>query len=364
MSNLQRPRRVSTTHVEDLHGEICIYEWTTKTVHALSPTAARVWQLCDGGTTVSQMVDSMRSEFGDVSAPTIVWLALQELGAAGLLDGAPPPDRAVVSRRAILRTAGLTAALPIVTSIVAPTPLAAQSLGPRTFEFTGAAQSFTVPTSVTSIHVDVIGASGAGLFPVNAPGLRGRVEATLAVTPGEILTILVAGLGSLAGSGGFVGGGSSGQNGVYGGGGASEIRRGSTQLVVAGGGGGGGLNGGNGGHGGGLTGTAGTGTCGGGGGGGSQSVGGAGGAAGAGGQAGTAGTLGLGGHGADATGVASGGGGGGGGYYGGGGGGSCGTAAGGGAGGGGSSYSAIGVASAVVHTQGFGTGNGRITITW
>jgi hypothetical protein len=51
------PKRLSTTHVETLHGELCVYEWTTKTVHALNPAAAGVWEMCDGETSVDEMAD-------------------------------------------------------------------------------------------------------------------------------------------------------------------------------------------------------------------------------------------------------------------------------------------------------------------
>src|SRR5262245_65700540 len=53
------PKRRISTHVETLHGELCIYEWRTKTVHALNPAAARVSELCDGVTTVDPRIVPM-----------------------------------------------------------------------------------------------------------------------------------------------------------------------------------------------------------------------------------------------------------------------------------------------------------------
>ena len=114
-----------------------------------------------------------------------------------------------------------------------------------TFVYTGTAQTYTVPPCVFYISVDVRGAQGAGTtgqatFP---GGLGGRVQATLAVTPGEVLEIQIGGQpsGSAAGyNGGGLGGPAAG-----GGGGASDIRQGGTGLsnrtVVAAGGGGAGL---------------------------------------------------------------------------------------------------------------------------
>jgi hypothetical protein len=355
------PKRRDTTHVEHLHGELCIYEWTTKTVHALNPAAARVWEMCDGRTTVDDMTAAVRRDQNVPDASSIVAHALAQFDRAGLLEpGTLAGVGPLVSRRALLRRIGVAAAIPVVTSIVAPTPLAAQSGNTRQFTYTGGPQSFMVPAGITSLQVDVVGGSGAGISaPPPAPG--GRVQATLSVTPGETLTIMVGGNGEMNATSAFNGGGA-GRNGGWGGGGASDIRRVSTRLIVAGGGGGGGpAGGGIGGAGGGLVGGAGTGACGGGGGG-TQTAGGAGGAGGPGGTAGSPGTSGTGGQGASAAaGSFTGGSGGGGGYFGGGGGGACvGTAA--AAGGGGSSFTDPS-ATSVVHTQGFG-GSPHITLSW
>jgi hypothetical protein len=349
------PKRRHTTHVERLHGELCIYEWTTKTVHALNPSAARIWEMCDGGTSIDAMIAALRADADPSAADAIVQHALREFARAGLLDSdAAGSLPAALSRRALLRRIGTAAAIPIVTSIAVPAPLAAQSgANTETFNFTGTPQGFTVPPGVTLLQIDAMGASGAGLFPANPSGNGGRVQATLPVTPGEVLTVMVGGGGFLTGAGGFNGGGASGSSGTYGGGGASDIRRGSTLVIVAGGGGGGGFFDGAGGAGGDLTAAAGTGTLGGGGG--TQAAGGAGGPAGSGGAAGSPGTAGTGGAGSGR------GSGGGGGYFGGGGGGSSSSA--GGSGGGGSSYTDPS-ATGVVHTQGAHNGVGVVVLSW
>src|SRR5215471_3824968 len=276
------PRRRSTTHVETLNGERCVYEWTTQTVHALNPAAARVWDMCDGSTTLEEMTARIGRGGDPARAAIIVEHALASFARAGLLEpGSLEHVAPVVSRRALLRRIGVAAAIPVVTSIVAPAPLTAQSSRTIQFNFTGAAQSFTVPAGVTALHVDVVGARGNAnvILFTSFGGSPGRVQATLPVTPGEILTIVVGDGGGFGTFGGFNGGGAAGVNGNGGGGGASDIRRGATRLMVAGGGGGAGASSANGGHGGGLVGASGlVGACGCGGGlGGTQSAGGAGG---------------------------------------------------------------------------------------
>lgn len=205
-----------------------------------------------------------------------------------------------------------------------------------TYSFTGAAETFTVPAGVSSVHVVARGAAG-GTGSQNRAGesLGGRgaeVSADLAVSPNQDLVLVVGGAPAAGDCypdvrciGGFNGGGTSYFGG--GGGGASDVRVGGNGLaqrvLIAAGGGGGGesffcgstlVAGGNGGDAG-SAGSAGQGCQGisGGAGGqpGSQAAGGAGGA-----PAGGNGTLGAGGNGGGDTG-----GGGGGGYYGGGGGG-------------------------------------------
>ena len=219
------------------------------------------------------------------------------------------------------------------------------------FAYIGSPQTYTVPAGVFSLVVDAAGGSGQGvIFSSGGGGLGGRVQATLAVVPGQVLTIYVGQTGTAAG--GYNGGGAGVSNSIFGitdggGGGASDVRTGAAGLadrvLVAGGGGGAGIA--NGGAAGGVSGTAGSSYGSGGGQGGTASSGGAGGSYGA--ATGGAGTAGSGGAG-------NGGVGGGGGYYGGGGGAY-------GGGGGGSSYAGPGT-SAVVHTPGYQTGNGYVTL--
>jgi len=239
------------------------------------------------------------------------------------------------------------------------------NVGSVVFNYTGIAQSWTVPTGVTEIQILAKGAQGGGSL-----GYGGMAEGTLNVTPGEQLYVYVGGQG-LVGSavdGGFNGGGYSGNlptgmNGASGsGGGASDVRKGGQSLtnrVIVAGGGGGSTdwpNQGAGGLGGGLSGLPGTqGSLAGQGG--TQSSGGAG--------YWDGGTLGVGGPGQNGNPpFGSPGAGGGGGYYGGGGGKRNDPNNGGfpGGGGGGSSY--IGGVTNGTTTAGVNSGHGQVTISW
>ncbi|MGB5016168.1 MAG: InlB B-repeat-containing protein, partial [Candidatus Nanopelagicales bacterium] len=246
-------------------------------------------------------------------------------------------------------------------------PISPAAAATTNFGYTGAAQTYTVPTGVTSITVSVCGASGGGT--VGGAGIC--INGPLTVTPGQTLNLYVGGAGSTAASvndiaaGGFNGGGASGQSAVGAnqpgsGGGASDIRQGGTALanrVIAAGGGGGGTTTQTpvdraGGAGGASTGAAGGASLAAGGGKGGTQL--AGGAGGTGGNPGASGSLGIGG--AGATSASRSGGGGGGGFYGGGGGTSGASVTGGG--GGGSSKTPTGGSTGLTHT-----GNGTISIT-
>lgn len=109
---------------------------------------------------------------------------------------------------------------------------------PIRFDYTGAVQTFVVPSGVHEITVDCVGAAG-GTGPGYSAALGGRVQCLLKVNPGQTLYIYCGASGD---NGGFNGGGTSGDGVKYGGGGASDIRtiEGdlNSRIIVSGGGGG------------------------------------------------------------------------------------------------------------------------------
>lgn len=241
--------------------------------------------------------------------------------------------------------------------------------GSQVFSYTGANQTFTVPSCVTQITIQAKGAQGARNGTNSAQGGQGAtVQGTFNVVGGETYTVIVGGQGTF-GNGQSLGGGG-------GGGGSFVIKQSNnTPLLVAAGGGGASYNGGNGGGGNHTT-TAGAGIftpAAYGNGGASDNGGGGGRGAGGGGwnSAGTGNSWTTGGGaqggsgGSGGYGAIGGFGGGGGGYHGGGGGGGYTGGGGGDAGptgaGGGGSYNA---GSNPSGTTGNNPGNGQVTISW
>ena len=122
-------RRRSGLLLREVGVETLAYDAETHEVHVLEAPAAAVFALCDGRRTVADLVRDCRVDGSPVPAEAIE-LVLAELREAGLLEPGDPPTG--LDRRAMLRRlaggAAVTFGLPLVTSVVAPTPAAAASL--------------------------------------------------------------------------------------------------------------------------------------------------------------------------------------------------------------------------------------------
>lgn len=142
---------------------------------------------------------------------------------------------------ALVGTAGL---------VVLPVTPASAAASVETFTFTGAAQSFTVPAGVTSVMVSAEGGHGArSPFDEAAQGgSGGSASGSFAVSPGDVLGVIVGGdagsggnnCGSYGavGCGGYgAGNGGKSQFGGGGGGGSAVTGPDGTWLVAGGGGG-------------------------------------------------------------------------------------------------------------------------------
>lgn len=123
--------RRSKLVVRELADETLVYDVEGHRAHCLNPTAALVWGLCDGENTVSRIAEKVGERLSARVPDELVRLALDQLADRGLLapGDARPAAANPVSRRAMMRRLGLAAAvaLPLVTSIISPTPVMAQS---------------------------------------------------------------------------------------------------------------------------------------------------------------------------------------------------------------------------------------------
>ena len=174
--------------VEDLGGELVVYDSARHVAHSLTRTAAEVWKRCDGQTSVADIAQGVASVVGLEPDIDLVWRALRQLDYSGLLEDAAEAARELPvgdvstppARRSALRNLGwaAAAAIPLVASIGIPSAAFAQSAGPPgppgPTGPTGPA-GLTGPTGAMGTSVGATGATGtAGAAgPLGATGPTG-----------------------------------------------------------------------------------------------------------------------------------------------------------------------------------------------
>jgi hypothetical protein len=123
------PKQSADLYAEELDQELCLYDWKRQRLHTLNPTATLIWRQCDGQTSLAAMAARLEAELNTPHADKLVWLTLDRLAKAHLLETTvAPPDKQRYTRREILKLTGISLALlPVVTSLMLPHPAAAQT---------------------------------------------------------------------------------------------------------------------------------------------------------------------------------------------------------------------------------------------
>ncbi len=123
--------RQSDILVQDLENELLIYDLRLNKVYCLNQTSALVFQFSDGTKTASEISELMSKKLGILVGEDFVWLALRGLKKDNLLgnDEELTDYFEGLSRREIVKRVGFASmvALPIIASVIAPSPAAAQS---------------------------------------------------------------------------------------------------------------------------------------------------------------------------------------------------------------------------------------------
>ena len=103
--------------VQELNGEVLIYDLRENKAFCLNETSALVWQACDGSKTVAEIGKQLGNE-------DLVWLALNDLRKENLVDceAAPLAKFDGMSRRQMIGKVGMGSmlAVPVIASLVAP----------------------------------------------------------------------------------------------------------------------------------------------------------------------------------------------------------------------------------------------------
>lgn len=128
------PRAVSDDLViQELKGELLIYNLITHKAFCLNETSALVWKACDGMKSVSEISREVSKNLKSPVDEDFIWLAIDGLKKDELLIENENIEITFngLSRREMIRKVGLATAvaLPIVSSLVAPAAAQAQSSG-------------------------------------------------------------------------------------------------------------------------------------------------------------------------------------------------------------------------------------------
>jgi coenzyme PQQ synthesis protein D (PqqD) len=127
-----RPRaRRAGLVIEEMGGELLIYDLERDRAHALNESAALVFRHCDGRRGVGELTAALGEMTGAPVDEVVALRALQRLDDAHLLE-APAAEGRQWSRREALRRIGMAGAaaglaVPVVRSIVVPTAAEAQA---------------------------------------------------------------------------------------------------------------------------------------------------------------------------------------------------------------------------------------------
>lgn len=118
--------------VVTLKEETVVYDLRTDKAHCLNQTAALVWKNCDGTNATGDIARMLETELGAAAPEDVIALAITDLGKAGLLDHGDATtgrgSKGLSRREVIRRTAGMvTIALPLISTLLAPTPASAAS---------------------------------------------------------------------------------------------------------------------------------------------------------------------------------------------------------------------------------------------
>ena len=117
--------------IDDLPDEVLVYDLESHKAHCLNRSAALVWRCCDGKSSSADIARTLTAELETQFSEDLVLLALNQLEKLHLLEQpeAMPAQFAVLSRRQMVRRLGFATivAVPLVTSIVAPTAVQAST---------------------------------------------------------------------------------------------------------------------------------------------------------------------------------------------------------------------------------------------
>ncbi len=130
MLNPLKPQaRVENLVVQELSDELLVYNLQTNKAFNLNHTSALIWQNCDGKKDISEIAKTLEKTLNQNVPDELVWLALDSLKKEGLVNYDETSDTKGLNRREVVKRIGFASmiALPMISSLVAPSAVNAQS---------------------------------------------------------------------------------------------------------------------------------------------------------------------------------------------------------------------------------------------
>lgn len=116
--------------VQSIENEVLVYDLKTNKALCLNITSAAIWQFCNGKNSIADIASHFQTQSNQPVPVELVEITLEKLSKENLLENYQPANLMnKKSRREMIRKVGLATAmaLPIITSIVAPSAVAAAS---------------------------------------------------------------------------------------------------------------------------------------------------------------------------------------------------------------------------------------------
>ncbi len=118
--------------VKKLNDEVVVYDLKTNNALYLNETSALIWHLCDGNRSVADIRSELKEEFGLMVSDDFILFAIYQLRRDKLLSDSDEIDKYLkkFSGRWAIEKIGQVRlmALPSITSVTAPTAIAASCL--------------------------------------------------------------------------------------------------------------------------------------------------------------------------------------------------------------------------------------------
>jgi hypothetical protein len=157
--------------VQELDGEVLIYDVSENKAFCLNETSGLIWQACDGEKSVAEISKLVSQKLNSPANEDLIWFALDQLKKENLIEnGANLPNHfAGMSRREVIKKIGLGTmiALPVVASMVAPVAVEAQSACNVGAACTCAISGMAAGGAGGACAP--VGTGGCNMFPVGAP---------------------------------------------------------------------------------------------------------------------------------------------------------------------------------------------------